>query len=352
MSEKDQSSEEKTLQPTPKKLEKAYEEGKNAFSPELGNWFFLLGILVFMSYILPDLLKNTIISLRFFFQNINHDFKSNTNIFREKIIDFFFPMMGMYSTLLFFGVFGNLIQTYKTINVNNIKFDFSRLSWAKGVKKIIGSQTIINGIKTIGKFMLLSFAFYFFFDTIFEKSFQWIFLDEYTNARNVKNLSIKFLWNIFIIFTVIAMIDFSYHYYQFWKMMRMGIQELKDELKNEEVSILVRQRIRQIRDKIQKQNLANAVPEATAVIVNPTHFSVAIRWDEKTMQAPMVVAKGKNVMAKQIREIARKNNVPIIHNPPLARGLYDDIGINSPITFSYYQAIAQIIQKITNIKTN
>ena len=235
------------------------------------------------------------------------------------------------------------------MRLTNIKVDLARLSWAQGVKKLCSVQTLVNAIKTIGKFIILSIALYLCFDSVFDQAFQWIFLDERITLHILAQIVSRFLWSVLIVFTVISMMDFAYQRYQFWKNLRMGLQELKDEMKDNEISNLVRQRMRQLRDQAHRQNLNKSIPEATVIVVNPTHIAVALRWDEKTMKAPIVTAKGRDFNAQKIRELARRHQIPIIHNPKIARGLYEDIVINLPITPAYYQAIAQIMQKIMDI---
>ena len=123
----------------------------------------------------------------------------------------------------------------------------------------------------------------------------------------------------------------------------MSKHEIKEESKHSDGDPHVKQRIRRLRRELLRRRMMQQVPEATAVIVNPTHFAVAIRFDSETMASPMVVAKGKNWLALRIRQVAVENEIPIVENPPLARALYSAVDVGSAISPEFYRAIAEIL---------
>jgi flagellar biosynthetic protein FlhB len=127
------------------------------------------------------------------------------------------------------------------------------------------------------------------------------------------------------------------------KTLRMSKQDIKDENKHNEGDPHTKQRIRRMRRELLRRRMMQQVPQATAVVVNPTHFAVAIRFDSETMASPVVVAKGKNWLALRIRQVAVENEVPVIENPPLARALYGAVEVGSAISPEFYKAIAEIL---------
>jgi flagellar biosynthetic protein FlhB len=151
------------------------------------------------------------------------------------------------------------------------------------------------------------------------------------------------LWKSAFIFVLFGSLDIAFQYKRYMSKLKMSKQEIRDEHKRSEGDPAIKMRIRRLRRELLRRQMMKQVPLATAVIVNPTHFAVAIRYDIETMASPMVVAKGKNWLALRIRHVATQNEVPIIENPPLARALYDAAEIGSAISPEFYKAIAEVL---------
>jgi flagellar biosynthetic protein FlhB len=143
--------------------------------------------------------------------------------------------------------------------------------------------------------------------------------------------------------TIVAIIDYAYQRFSFMKQMRMTKQELRDELKQSDGDPLIKSRIRRLRQERARKRMMAAVPGAAVVITNPTHYAVALAYEIETMTAPKVVAKGVDVLARRIREVAETNGVPIVENPPLARALHGSVEVDDEIPPEHYQAVAQVI---------
>jgi flagellar biosynthetic protein FlhB len=151
------------------------------------------------------------------------------------------------------------------------------------------------------------------------------------------------LWKAAFIFVLFGALDIAFEYKRHMSRLKMSKQEIRDENKRSEGDPQIKMRIRRLRRELLRRQMMKQVPLATAVIVNPTHFAVAIRYDMETMSSPIVVAKGKNWLALRIRHVATQNEVPIIENPPLARALYDAAEIGSAISPEFYKAIAEVL---------
>jgi flagellar biosynthetic protein FlhB len=145
---------------------------------------------------------------------------------------------------------------------------------------------------------------------------------------------------------VIGGLDFLRVYRRHYKSLRMSKQEVREELKETEGNPQIKSRIRRIQRDLARRNMMKEVPKATAVVVNPTHFAVAIRYHVESMAAPMVVAKGKNYLALRIRQRAVENHVPIIENPPLAQALYKSAEVGQEIPMHLYRAVAEVLAYI------
>lgn len=153
----------------------------------------------------------------------------------------------------------------------------------------------------------------------------------------------KLLWRAGGLFLVLGVIDLARQRYRYVKDLRMSKQEVKDEHKETEGNPMMKARVRRIQRDLARKRMMKAVPTATAVVVNPTHFAVALRYDHETMITPVVVAKGKNYLAARIRQLAVHHGVPLIENPPLAQALYKSVNVGQEIPPHLYRAVAEIL---------
>ncbi len=155
-----------------------------------------------------------------------------------------------------------------------------------------------------------------------------------------------FLWKAAVLFSTIGILDFVRVYRRHRQALRMTKLEVRDELKETEGNPQTRQRVRRIQRDLARRNMMREIPQATAVIVNPTHYAVAIRYEMESMPAPRVLAKGKNYLARRIRQIALDHQVPIVENPPLAQALYGSADVGQEIPPHLYRAVAEVLAYI------
>jgi len=155
---------------------------------------------------------------------------------------------------------------------------------------------------------------------------------------------------ICVIYTIIGIADYVFEKRKFRKDMMMTKQEVKDEWKNTEGNPEVKNKIRQKMSEASRRRMMQAVPEADVVITNPTHFAVALKYEQNKGKAPVVVAKGEDYLAAKIKEAARENNIEIVENKPLARMLYYNVELDEEIPPELYQAVAEVLAFVYNIK--
>ena len=160
----------------------------------------------------------------------------------------------------------------------------------------------------------------------------------------------RMLIGICIIMFFIAIFDYLYQRYEYLKSLRMSKQEVRDEYKQQEGDPQVKQRLRQIRMERARKRMMAAVPTADVIVTNPTHYSVALKYDQATMRAPKVVAKGLDNIAMRIREVAKEHDIPLYENPPLAQALYATVDIDREIPAEHYKAVAEVISYVYRIK--
>jgi flagellar biosynthetic protein FlhB len=163
-------------------------------------------------------------------------------------------------------------------------------------------------------------------------------------------LSVKMMIGICISMAIIAALDYLYQRHEFFKALRMSKHELKEEYRETEGSPEIKGKLKSMRMERAKQRMMAAVPKADVIITNPTHFSVALKYDMKKMRAPVVVAKGIDEIALRIREVAKKHDIPLYENAPLARTLYANVELDKEIPVEHYKAVAEIISYVYKLK--
>jgi flagellar biosynthetic protein FlhB len=162
-------------------------------------------------------------------------------------------------------------------------------------------------------------------------------------AGDMMHLLIRILIAALVAMAVLAAADYGFAYFQFMKRNRMSKQEIKDEFKQTEGDPTVKAKIKQVRQERARRRMMAAVPEATVIIANPTHFAVALKYESGEMAAPVCVAKGVDALALRIRAVAEEHEVPVVENPPLARALYASVEIDEAVPPEHYKAVAQVI---------
>jgi flagellar biosynthetic protein FlhB len=155
---------------------------------------------------------------------------------------------------------------------------------------------------------------------------------------------------LLLVFTVIAAADLFYTRWKYIHDLRMTKTEVKDEHKQQEGDPMIKGRLRQLRSEKARKRMMSAVPKADVIITNPTHYAVALQYDNRKMQAPVVIAKGINLIAERIRAIAEENRIPLVSNPPLSRALYETVEIDQSIPAQHYRAVAEVISYVYKLR--
>src|SRR5947207_12185962 len=157
-----------------------------------------------------------------------------------------------------------------------------------------------------------------------------------------KTLSLEMLGTVVAILAIVAAADYLFQYRQWYERQKMSIREMKEEFKQTEGDPAIKAKIRQLRQSRAKRRMMAAVPKASVIITNPTHYAVALQYD-RGMNAPVCLAKGVDIIALKIREVATKSGVPVVENPPLARALHATVEIDQEIPAEHYKAVAEVI---------
>jgi flagellar biosynthetic protein FlhB len=241
------------------------------------------------------------------------------------------------------AVGGTLIQTGFIYAPEKLSPHLDNISPGKGVKRMFSMRALIEFGKTLVKLVIvLAIVF-----VLMRPEFTGMALMTGLGASGVMaeigRLVVRLAFGVFLALTFIAGLDYFYQRLSFIKSMRMSKQEVKEEHKQSEGDPMIRARLRQIRMDRARRRMMAAVPTASVVVTNPTHYAVALKYEMGAEGAPKVVAKGADLLALRIREVATEHKVPIIENPPLARALFGSVEIDQQIPPEHYRVVAEII---------
>ncbi len=345
---------EKTEEPTPKKIEDARKEGNVPKSQDTSGvitlFVAILAVLMLFPYMADHMLK----LFKYYFSLVgtplDKAFMLDIAIvtFREALL----MVMPLALAVAIAGVIAALAQFGFLFTTKAIMPDFKKIDPIKGTKNLFSLKKMIEGVKiTFKAFTTLGVGFIFFF--LFIKELPTVALFSLADQLDwLKDKMIIIALVMLLIIFIYALIDIVIVRKQYFDGLKMSKQEIKDEMKNMEGDPMVKGKIKQKQMEIARQRMMAEVPNADVIITNPTHYAVAIKYDEEKSYAPIVVAKGMDHLAQQIKKIGRENNVHIIQNPPLARSLYAEVEIDQTIPETLFGAVAEVLAYVYKMNKN
>ncbi|MEP7244215.1 MAG: flagellar biosynthesis protein FlhB [Gammaproteobacteria bacterium] len=229
--------------------------------------------------------------------------------------------------------------------------DFSRLSPIKGFGRLFSMRGVVELVKAFAKFTVVAIVAVMFLKFKTSELLQLGAQPTGAAIGHAISLSGQALLMLAGSLALIAAIDVPWQLFTHMKQLRMSKQEIRDEMKESEGNPEIKGRIRQMQQAVAKRRMMQEVPKADVVITNPTHFAVALKYDEKRMRAPIVVAKGADAVAARIRELAGEHKVPIFEAPPLARALFRSVDLNDAVPSNLYVAVAQVLTYVYQLRT-
>ncbi len=342
----DRDASQQTEEPTQRRLDDAQEKGDVVKSTEISTFILLLGGTLAIAMFAQSSSLELARIFRVFLASpdeIGTDPGSLQVLMREILTKMFVIVGPALGVLMLSGLASNLLQHRPVLTFERIKPDFSKLSLIGGLKRMFGLDGWINLVKGLAKIGIVGAAIW--TQLWPERGTLEAVLTQSPAAvaGDMSHLMFKVLIATLAAMAFISVADYLLQRYQFMKRNRMSKQEVKEEFKQTEGDPMIKGRIRQIRTERAKRRMMAAVPQATVVITNPTHFAVALKYESGKTVAPVCVAKGADLLALRIRDKAKEHNVPIVENPPLARALYASVEIDEPIPTEHYKAVAQVI---------
>ena len=336
----------KTEEPSQRKLEEALEKGQVISSREVNNAFVLIVLTAMLAWVLPLIFNHSAMKLKLVIEHagqINLDQGQTWNVIRSLVNNAMLALSPLFILVIVAVIFSALVQQGQfTFSFDSLQPDLSRISIFSGLKKIFSTRSVVDLLKNLTKITLVGTFLYLIVQSdiqglkIYQDMSIGLILSQFHSIVNHVMICTA------ITAIVLAVVDYSYQRFEYFKSLRMTKHEVKQEHKQSEGDPLIKKRIREIRRDRAQKNIVQNVPQADVIITNPTHYAIAIKYDADSMPAPMIMAKGQDLMAKKIREIADEHDIPLVENAPLARALYkvDEMEYVPP---EHYSAVAKII---------
>ena len=333
----------KTEEPPAKKLEDARKKGQVPLSREVNNWMMLFAGTILGAGVATPMMENLTILMKSFIESAHATPGGAAMVMGEALKQVLVIMVLPLVVLLLAAFLSPFVQIGPLLSAEAIKPDISKISPIKGMQRLFSARSLMEFGKGILKLAAIGVVGVVIIYPYFGQLEHMIGLPMPLLLSELKSLIIWLMIGVLIVLLVIAVIDLVYQRYEHNKKMRMSRQEVKEEFRQSEGDPQVKSKLRQLRAERARQRMIQAVPEADVVITNPTHYSIALKYDRETMEAPKCIAKGIDEVALRIREIATENGIELYENKPLARALYDTMEVDEDIPYEHFQAVAEII---------
>jgi len=336
---------EKTEEPTSKKIEDARKEGNVPRSQDASSFVMLIVALV-VAFVMLPYLGDRIRNLYMYYHELMGEEITKSVVIGMTIVslrELGLMILPISIAVAMAGVLAGLMQFGFLFTTKSITPDLKKIDPIKGLKNLLSLKKLIEGVKIVLKVsVVFAVAFYFLTDYITELA-ETLFLGMMGQMVWLRDKMIILAAVMLALFLVFSFIDLLFVRYNYFKELRMSKQEIKDEHKQMEGDPQVKARIRRVQMEMSQKRMMQNIPDADVVITNPTHYAVAIRYDQSKDKAPVVVAKGVDFLALRIKEIALNHKIQVVENPPLARELYKQCDISQAIPEKLYKAVAEVL---------
>lgn len=346
----DQDKESKTEEATEKKVRDAVDKGQTPFSRETPILFSLLAILFVLAFIMPGRVAAMGQQLAAMMgQSYEYDLTGSGDIYwmvQRVVLIAGATTLPMLLGLVVAGVAGSAVQNTPNFVGERIRPQLSRISPVKGWQRLFSVKGGAEFLKAVAKLVFATAMVVAVLGDLVPRMLQGMNTDVSTFMSVVEGMLLKMIGAIIFSMVLIATADWFWTRFQWREDLRMTRQEVKEEVKQSQGDPLVRARLRSVAHDRARRRMMSAVPGASLVIANPTHLAIALRYEPGRDAAPVVVAKGQDLIALRIREIAEQNGVPVFQNVALARAMYKNVSLDQMIPSDFYKAVAELISII------
>ncbi|MEI2264119.1 flagellar biosynthesis protein FlhB [Erwinia sp. CGal63] len=347
------SEEEKTESATPHRLEKAREEGQVPRSRELTSVLMLvagLGILWMGGESMARKVGQLLAQGLVFDHSVVSDTSQMLHLIGRLFVQAVYTLLPMMGGLVLVAIAAPMLLGGVLISGKAIKVDFGKMNPIKGLAKLVSAQTATELAKSVLKAVLVGCVTWLYVRHNWPDMMRLISESPYTALASSLNMIAMCCVLVVLGLSPMVGFDIFWQLYSYYKGLRMTRQEIRDEYKQQEGDPHVKGRIRQQMRAAARRRMMADVPKADVIVTNPTHYSVALKYDERKMSAPKVVAKGAGDVALRIRELGKEHRVPILEAPPLARALYRHSEIGQHIPGTLYAAVAEVLAWVWQLR--
>lgn len=346
---------ERTEQPTPRRIQQAREKGQVPTSRELNTMLMMIIAGSSIMFIGPGIVEDF---LQMFKQHLNisreniFDTTSMPVMLESAMIDALITLSPFFILMVLSAVAGPLMMGGVTFSTQALSFKWDKLNPITGLGRVFSKKGLVELVKALVKFIIIGTTAILFLYTQMDV---YLGLGSEPLVQALPHMANLLVWSFLAIASVlvfIALVDVPFQIYDYTQQLKMTFQEIRDENKDTEGNPDVKGRIKNTQREIAQRRMMAEVPKADVIITNPEHYSVAVKYDPDNMAAPVVVAKGVDIIAMQIRTIAREHEVPILQAPPLARALHHTTEIDEEIPAALYLAVAQVLAYIFKLRTD
>ena len=341
----------KTEEPSPKKLQDARKKGDVPNSKEVATLASMIATILLIAFMAPPLVKTITRTSSPFVASV-HDIRVQetqydvTAVLGDLFLQIFIAMSPLFLAFALAAIGATLGQNALVFATDRIKPKPERLNPMKGLKKIFSQDSLVELAKNLAKVAVVVLVVAMFTINELENFTAMASYDLNEIPRRMQGMVIKLLSAVLIVMILVAVVDVIWKQWEYKKKQRMTKQEVKDEFKQTEGDPQIKQRLAEIRRSKARRDSISKVPNATVLVMNPTHYAVALRYVPEEGDAPVCIAKGRNLIALKMREKAEEHNVPVIENPPLARALHAGLEEDQPIPPEFFKAVAEIINYV------
>ncbi|BEV44653.1 flagellar biosynthesis protein FlhB [Afipia carboxidovorans] len=347
-------SDDKTQDPTAKRLEEAHKRGDVAKSIEVNTWFMVAGATFVMSSFSDSVASSITVPLKNLLQHAGEMRVDGASLLQlaARLEVVLLVALGLpFLLLVIAAIASHLVQHRPVWSTDPITPKWSKLSPLAGAKRLFGKQAAANFAKGLFKVITIGVVMAVVMWPEHERADAMVRLDPSLMLDLTRSMALKLMGTVVAMLALVAALDYLFQYRSWFERQKMSLQEVKDEYKQSEGDPQIKGRIRALRMARVRKRMMAAVPTASVVITNPTHYAVALRY-ERGMPAPICVAKGVDLIAFKIREVATAHDVPIVENVPLARALHASVEIDDEIPVEHYHAVAEVIGYVMRLKRN
>lgn len=346
---------EKTEKATPKKRKDAREEGQILQSREVTAAFILLAcflvLKVYGKYLFNFLMKY-MIDIYSNIENIeNYFIENNLMIGFVKTIAVFMGLMApILLTAFIAALLINYLQVGFLFTTKPLKIQLNRINPVEGFKRLFSKRALMELLKSNLKILFIGYTAYSFINKNILEIISLSKLESSIILKNFSSLAFSFAMRILIVVAVLALMDYFFQWREYEKNLMMTKHEIKEEYKQTEGDPLIKSKIREKQRQIAMSRMIQEVPKADVIITNPTHIAIAIKYDNELYSAPYIIAKGVDIIAENIKDVAAENAIPIVENKPLARTLYEVTEIGDIIPEELYEAVAEVLAYVYSLR--